>query len=581
MADKKEKKYVSDNAQLMAEWNWEKNEKLGFNPYHMAQRSNKKTWWKCKNGHEWEATIDHRNSGQGCPFCSNKSLLYGYNDLETRYPNIANEWDFTRNVGSPKDYTYRSTYKAFWKCAICGYEWRAKIQDRVDSKWKMCPKCVSRKIGELRHNHELKKRGGITNQLLLSEWDYKRNKKGPEEYTSNSGAKVFWICSKCGHNFKATINNRTNRNGGCACCSGKTVVKGINDLFTTHPQLASEWHPTKNGELKATDVSFGMARKIWWMCPNGHEYQATINHRSGGTNCPICNSGRQTSFAEQAVYYYVKKIFPDAISRFTDIFDNSMELDIYIPTIKTAIEYDGEAWHKSDKIEREIKKYKICQKNGIKLIRLKEKSSDNDKYTSDMCLGIEGNMYEHKQLAKVIRTLIDMLDPESNMWTRKNLLSFHSKIDINIERDEMDIRSYMTKYSMTSFSDIKPDLVKEWDTVKNGKLSPDKVKPYAKIKVWWICSTCKNEYKASVAHRVGGTGCPKCAILKNAKRCSKKVIMLDPVTRTPIRIFDSISEAGKTLGINSSNITSVCKHIRPKAGGYAWEYYNDDSLLEN
>jgi hypothetical protein len=89
MADKKEKKYVSDNARLMDEWNWEKNEKLGFNPYHMAQRSNKKTWWKCKNGHEWEATIDHRNSGQGCPICSNKALLYGYNDLETRYPSIA------------------------------------------------------------------------------------------------------------------------------------------------------------------------------------------------------------------------------------------------------------------------------------------------------------------------------------------------------------------------------------------------------------------------------------------------------------------------------------------------------------
>ena len=144
------------------------------------------------------------------------------------------------------------------------------------------------------------------------------------------------------------------------------------------------------------------------------------------------------------MFYYVKKVFPDAISRYKEIFDKSMELDIYIPSIRLAIEYDGMAWHKADKLEREIKKYQICQQHKIKLLRLKEKPSETDRFTADSVLSIKENMYEHKHLAKVIRYLLDKIDPETNMWTRREPI-FHSRVDINIERDEAEIRSYMTK----------------------------------------------------------------------------------------------------------------------------------------
>ena len=69
MAEKKEKRYVSDNAQLMAEWNWEKNNELNFNPETLTLGNNKQVWWKCQKGHEWQATIGSRNKGSGCPIC--------------------------------------------------------------------------------------------------------------------------------------------------------------------------------------------------------------------------------------------------------------------------------------------------------------------------------------------------------------------------------------------------------------------------------------------------------------------------------------------------------------------------------
>ncbi|MBR3640662.1 MAG: hypothetical protein IKN53_01365 [Oscillibacter sp.] len=500
-----------------------------------------------------------------------RKLVRGVNDLVTLYPEIAKEWDYSRNVGAPQDYTYKSMYKANWKCSICGREWNARIRDRVKSKYDLCPNCIALKRGEMRHERELQRRGHITDPVLLKEWDYEKNEKGPEEYTPKSNESVFWICSKCSYHYKTQISDRA-IGRGCACCANKVIVPGINDLATTHPKLAAEWHPTKNGELKPTAVSYGMAKKVWWLCPEGHEYQATLLHRSSGTNCPICNAGRQTSFAEQAVYYYVKKVFPDAVSRYKEIFTNGMELDIYIPSIKLAIEYDGEAWHKADMIDREEKKYKICHEHGIKLLRLKEKMSDERRNTADRFLSIEGNMFEHNQLAKVIRALLDDIDPETNMWTRKNPLAFHSKVDINIPRDEAEIRSYMTKLKSGSFSELYPDLAKEWHPSKNGNLTPDKVKPRSDIVAWWICPDCGNEYKASIGSRSVGTGCPKCGIIKSALKRSKKVVMIDPVTNESKELFCSISDAARKTGVNSSNITMVCNGQRAKAGGYKWRY---------
>lgn len=554
---------------------WNPNLNNGLLPSQVAAHSNMPFVWVCDHGHEFVCSPDKRARGNGCPYCSNRKVLTGYNDLETKYPNISKEWDYSKNEGTPKDYTYRSLYKANWKCSTCGTEWAARIRDRADSKYKLCPQCTALKRGEEKHKRELKQRGGITDPLLLREWDYEKNIKAPNQYTPKSNESAFWVCSKCGYHYKAKISNRANRKS-CACCKGKVVVAGINDLATTHPDLANEWHPTKNEKLKPSDVSYGMATKVWWICPEGHEYQATLNHRSTGTNCPVCNAGRQTSFAEQAVFFYVKKVFPDAVNRYKDIFSNGMELDIYIPSINLAIEYDGEAWHKSETLDREKEKYRVCQDNGIKLLRLKEKMTDESKNTADEFLSIvDGDMYKPDQLGKAIRLLLDRIDPETNMWTRRNPLAYHSNVDINIYRDEKEIRSYMTKIKNGSLADEYPALAREWHKLKNGNLLPEKVRPHSDIVAWWVCPDCGNEYKSTIGHRVYGTECPKCGIVKSARSKEKKVAMIDPLTEEKIRIFNSITEASKELNINMSNISMVCKGQRKRAGGYIWQYYNE------
>ncbi len=547
----------------------------------ITSHSNKKRFWLCKEGHTYDAGTDKRVRGSGCPYCANKRILVGFNDLKSLYPNLVEEWDYENNENKPEEYVYSSAKKVNWICTTCGTRWNSEIRHRTDRK-SGCPECAKKLRVESKHKYHLSKNGSINNSLLLEEWDYNKNPKGPEEYTPWSNESVFWVCSKCGYEYKAKISNRQNGRG-CACCKNKVVVKGKNDLATTHPHLAKEWHPFKNGELKPENITYGNGKKVWWLCPEGHEYQATILHRSHGTNCPVCNSGRQTSFAEQAVYFYVKKIFDDAISRYTDIFKNGMELDIYIPSRKLAIEYDGEAWHKSEKFDREKEKYRICKEKGIKLIRLKEKRNDTDMWTADEIWNVSGNgaMYEHKNLAQLIRMLLDKLDTRSNFWTRKRMSDLHSPININLERDEMEIRSYMKKLKGDSLEDLFPEIAKEWHPTKNKTVKPNQVKRGSSTKYWWLCPSCNNEYMASVSHRTSGTGCPKCGAKRGAANRRRKVHMIDMKTNEILKTFESVVDAAQYMNFKTSgNITSVCKGTRSHSGGYLWRYA-DEGLTDD
>ena len=118
MADTKEKKYVSDNARLMAEWNWNRNG--DFTPSQLTLGSNKKLWWRCKDGHEWEASIYSRANGSGCPLCAKvarvknntRNQIEAKGSLATNFPELANEWDNNRNgMLTPADVLCGSTKK--------------------------------------------------------------------------------------------------------------------------------------------------------------------------------------------------------------------------------------------------------------------------------------------------------------------------------------------------------------------------------------------------------------------------------------------------------------------------------------
>jgi hypothetical protein len=70
----------------------------------------------------------------------------------------------------------------------------------------------------------------------------------------------------------------------------------VKKLVSENFKLNSEWHPTKNKDLKPEDFTLGSGKKIWWQCPldNDHVWEAAIEKRDRGSGCPFC-SGRKVN----------------------------------------------------------------------------------------------------------------------------------------------------------------------------------------------------------------------------------------------------------------------------------------------
>ena len=108
------KKYISDNAELMKEWDWEQNKDL--DPSKLTMGSHIVAWWKCELEHKYEMMVKLKTHGYGCPYCSNKRVLIGYNDLQTTHSQIAAEWHPTKNKIRTDEFMPGTHKKAWWIC---------------------------------------------------------------------------------------------------------------------------------------------------------------------------------------------------------------------------------------------------------------------------------------------------------------------------------------------------------------------------------------------------------------------------------------------------------------------------------
>ena len=191
------------------------------------------------------------------------------------------EWDYDKNNKLklfPDSLGQNSNQVVWWRCPK-GHEYDMRITQRT--RGQNCPYCSNTRV--LAGFNDL----ATTNPELLDQWDYKKNSLRPEEISHGSQEKVWWTCAQ-GHSYQQAISRKTSRKTGCPICSGHITVSGINDFATCYPEIAKEWHPTKNGELLPSGISKKNGRKVWWCCKYGHEWQATPHDRAtDNTGCPM------------------------------------------------------------------------------------------------------------------------------------------------------------------------------------------------------------------------------------------------------------------------------------------------------
>lgn len=261
-----------------------------------------------------------------------------------------------------------------------------------------------------------------------------------EKYIGKNTTMLLWKCLKenCGKTFDMAWERMLD-SGNCPHCSSKFVNK-FNNLEYLYPELAKQWHETKNGNLKPNQfTSFNSSDKVWWRCPKNpkHEWQSKISNRHI-RGCPYCAG----TFADDE--YNLRVYFPE-ICKEWDYYNNATDPSKYTP-------YSN---HKVWWI------CKTCEHTWNANISSRTMHNTNCPACANQCV------------------------TEENSLLTKN-----------------------------------PKLTKEWNSTKNGDMTPKDLTWGSNKKVWWECSKCSHEWIMTPAARNNGRGCPRCNLSRGENTIS-------------------------------------------------------------
>ncbi len=352
---------------LAEQWHPTKNNEL--TPQQVTYKTDRKVWWECEKGHYYEMSVNDRAvRGRGCSVCRGLKILVGVTDLGSTHPDVASEWHPTKNGDlTPEQVTAGAHTNVWWLGKECGHEWQMIVYRRTQERGQNCSVCAG-KVTLPSTSF------ATTNPEIASEWHPTLNGElTPEQFLAGSHEKVWWLGKECGHEWDGIIKSRTLSKHGCPVCAGKRVISNINSLTHIFPLIASEWHPTLNGEFTPEQVSSVSGKKVWWQCnAKQHVWRTSVGNRTGlKSGCPDCIP--QVSVAEQELFDYVISL------GFTPVRDRTVlgrqELDIYVEEKKFAIEFNGLYWHSEAAGKTETyhyDKWKACKDKGISLFQIWE-----------------------------------------------------------------------------------------------------------------------------------------------------------------------------------------------------------------
>ena len=315
---------------------------------------------RCPFGHTFEKTYDNLvNQSFSCPTCSyKKAKKLSFNTVKNyiencNYTLLSESYDSNNEkikVMCPEGHVYRVTFGSFQqgnRCPECAKEKRADTQKLS--------------LNKVKKDIELMGFGVVSDEYL------------------NNRSKLHLICSK-GHTFRSSYSNIM-EGKGCPDCANETRGR-----FTRHDISFVREFIEQEGYHLLSNKYINCDSLIEIMCPEGHTYKVRFNNfYRGQRRCPICWQQSRSSKPEQEIQNLVNNLINqincnDCSQIINPITGRKLELDVFIPSLNKAIEFNGQYWHSFDGTkERDKVKAEQCRKQGIDLLVIKEEDWLKDK----------------------------------------------------------------------------------------------------------------------------------------------------------------------------------------------------------
>ena len=488
-----------------------------------------------KCGHIWNPLAKVLLRGHGCPKCAgnaHKSIEQFRDELKARRNDVS-------VIGEYKN----ANCKIQARCNIHNIDWMITPSKLLAGG--KCPICAKDTTSRKRIQKFIDKNGSFADHFpkLLEEWNYDENRKRqlePNNLTIKSNRKASWICKKCGYIYDATISNRSNGTG-CPVCAGRIVIQGINDLFTVAPKLEEEWDYEENEKhsIFPSKISKGSSQDAHWRCSFcGNKWTAKIYSRIAGAGCPKCAMEERTSLPEQTIFFYLRQIDKDIINTYQPDWIKPSEIDIYLPSYRLGIEYDGDGFHKNAK--KDEKKDDLCEAHGIKLLHVREPNCP--KMREGSLVYVRPNKLEN-QLNDMIRAIVSIIN---GIYNSGLIINPDFVTDRNII-----LQQYLTKLKANSIAMVSEAML-DWDWEKNEGINPELISKGSNKKVWWKCHICGNESFGQVAdHQTH-----RCSLCRRVTQKSKyRKIIIDSGKKDVQFIMPELAEEWFASLNNGSQIS--------------------------
>lgn len=223
--------------------------------------SSVKTWWRCSQGHQWEARYRDFKRGIGCPSCFGKvsgTTSRTAPKTSDDYHALAKEHDLE---WIDAELPVGVIAKSLWRCSQ-DHQWLGRYSNIQQGHG--CPHCAGHISKTVRDYHILAEDRGF-------EWI-------GDELPTSIAANTWWQCSQS-HQWKTRYNS-IRQGMNCPYCTGVLPKKTVEDYYTLAREHGFEW---VGFELPANNST-----KTQWQCSQGHQWETRYNSIKKGSSCPVC-----------------------------------------------------------------------------------------------------------------------------------------------------------------------------------------------------------------------------------------------------------------------------------------------------